>query len=374
MLHGSPPTQSAHDFVGVMRDKVYTAMMQEELDRMSLKDEERKLELQKLKAQRSQNNPYAFAANPDSNPLAKFIEGMSNPEFLEKWKTYTPQQQQSLMQNVIQLNAQLNPMQANAMSAMMPWYQNMWGQQQQNQQQQISVKDLAEMFKTGIEAAKSSAPPQTNAVDMVKSVMDLMSPVMNKASDTEKEYFKELLARDKDKTSLKDQVETVKTILDNFGGQQSNQFDIELAKISADNQRAIMAMNMELRLRAEESKAESARVEQIGGIATGALAAAGPYLAGAIKGAAQRMSNPGGGAVMGSPVAAEQARQDVGQEITSVLTDCPLCSKRFTVKYPSSQPMPKFVRCPHCKETLEQKTSQEGKDDGSEQDESQGNR
>ena len=313
----------------------------------SFEREQTALEIQKLRTQKSAASS-GFVGGED--PTVKFLENLiSNPEQFEKWLNMKPEDRQILLYQVQQMQALKNPMMGAGFNAMMPNYMT-YGLQR-DKGQEISVGDLGKMFTSGIETAMKAVGGQekTNPMEMVNSVMTLMTPLINRANQADKEAFNARIDALSNKTGVMDTITLIKNINDVFGSGHDTNVDIELAKIRSDSDRNMMAMTMEMKRWEQEEKSEEARWEQIGGIVTTVASAAAPMIG-------NKMLELGRSVAQGAqhqqmpqqPQGTPTQPQDPAQQMMIVMGACAHCGGKVQINIPRSGPYPKAFNCPHC--------------------------
>lgn len=168
--------------------------------------------------------------------------------------------------------------------------------QQAQQNQPFSIKDIAEVFKAGVEAAKSQGGG--GQAEVFKTVIELMGPIYSTMSQKDQILFSERLKGMEDK--IVNPVEYLKEIRDvgqslGLSTQADPNIQMQLTKIQGENAMALEKMRQDgerwklefdAKIKGDEAKNETLRsaitgplgrvAEALGGAAAGKMAAGKP--------------------------------------------------------------------------------------------------
>lgn len=349
----APASAGSATYAETIREQITLESLmdvQEDLDyKRTKRHTERELEKLRLEEARAKaltaHTQGGQSPNQALNPAQEFIKGMSNPEFLVQWHTLTPEQQQNTLTMIQQMQA-MTPAGAAGMNGMMPY----WMMMQQRPQSEIGVKDLAEMFKAGVEAARQNSAPQTSPMEVFNAVQSVIKPFQDSANEATKQSFQAQIEAIKQASSkagtLKDQLHEAKDIVEMFGGGGgASNYDLEMAKLTQQGNMQVMNMQMQLRQWEREADMESQRNDNLMQLASTAVAAIGPMVAEGVKNAVV-------GQVQQGHQPPQSAPPPVGvSDFRQMELDCQNCGHKWRYGFNIKNP-PKEIECPSCKALL----------------------
>ena len=336
-----------------MREMVMNEMMMDMIDQTAENRLRRQEERSKDRDKRLQGGSASGV-----NPMAKFMEGFSDPNWLNTWTQMDPEQQQQVM-NMISSYGMMNQTQASMMNPMMYQYMLM---QQQKPGSEIKVTDLINMFtggmKEALELAKANQTqqPQTSPMEMFDAMSKVIAPFTQKADDATSRTFQILMEQMKIQKSggMNEALLNIKEVMDTFGGGGTSQADIEIARLQSQNAFQMAQLQADMQIRAEEMRAENTKWEQIGGLALTGLGAVGPAIAQGMKTMGQQAAHTAGVQADPTRTMPPMQRSIPGAPAPAYAeVTCGECNHPFQVRLgPNGQP-PRMIECPACHEKLE---------------------